>query len=211
MIGGLRLPPIPLVSAPTGDDGTRPGNGSYTRILAAVGAKGTLASGRRIGGGGYGFNPGPGNRDYWFFGVAASAPDYRQSNPRRRVVSSNGISRRESLAASVFPSAVKPQPASTSAESMISRRIITSCSRPDVGSRTQRRAINSHITGQYNGHFEVGTKRSCRDCVYSGRAVAPRSASTQPRRTTLMPFRFPALKPGPGALLPGPGSPCAAP
>jgi predicted CXXCH cytochrome family protein len=124
----------------------------YSRRFATMDAK-DFGKWTTYGGGGYGFNPGPGNRDYWLVGWQLQRQITNKLTLGAELFHQTAFTT-GSLAAPVFPSAVRPQPTSTSAASMISRRIYTSCFRPGVGSRTQGQAINSLVTWDFSGHFE---------------------------------------------------------
>ena len=77
---------FPLVEIPTGD--ARRGLGAgYTQAFLPVWVQKDFGKWTTYGGGGYWINPGPGNRNYWFFGWTAAAPGDRQAGARRRGVS----------------------------------------------------------------------------------------------------------------------------
>lgn len=61
---------FPLVEAPTGDVGRGLGTGT-TRIFVPVWMQKTMGNWQTYGGGGYWYNPGAGNRNYWFIGWQA--------------------------------------------------------------------------------------------------------------------------------------------
>jgi hypothetical protein len=58
---------FPLVEIPTGDAKRNLGAG-YTQVFLPIWVQKDLGKWTTYGGGGYWINPGPGNRNYWFFG-----------------------------------------------------------------------------------------------------------------------------------------------
>jgi hypothetical protein len=58
---------FPLIEVPTGDP-TRNLGSTYTRIFLPVWLQKSWGAWTSYGGGGYWFNPGPGNKNYWFTG-----------------------------------------------------------------------------------------------------------------------------------------------
>jgi hypothetical protein len=68
----------PAISAPTGDEARGLGSGT-THAFLPLWMQKSFGDWTTYGGGGYGFNPGPGNKDYWFVGwqLQRECPNFR--------------------------------------------------------------------------------------------------------------------------------------